>query len=87
MLDLVGVALDGVVVSGGGYACISGTTRSLTVTVGGRAILTGSCEGPVVNDGGHVKIHGLVEGPIIEHAGWTVIAPDASVLPGRSPEA
>ena len=43
VLDLVGEAVDGVVVTGGGCATISGTTRSLTVAVGGRAILTGVC--------------------------------------------
>ena len=77
------------VVTAGGYAHISGTTPDFDgdrPSVG-SATLTGICNGAVVNDGGHVKIHGLVEGPIIEHAGWTVIAPDASVLPGRSPEA
>lgn len=87
VLDLAGVALDGVLVTGGGYACISGTTETLTVTVGGRAILTGTCHGPVVNDGGDVIIRGVVEGPITEHAGRTVIEPTASVLGGGPPEA
>ena len=35
VLDLVGEAVDGVVVTGGGCATISGTTHSLTVAVGG----------------------------------------------------
>lgn len=83
VLDLAGVALDGVVVTGGGCAAISGTTRSLTVAVGGRAVLTGRCTGPVVNDGGDLTIEGVVDGPIIEHAGTTVIAPAAST--GRRP--
>jgi hypothetical protein len=74
VLVLVGVAKDGVLVTGGGYASISGETRTLTVTVGGRATLAGTCHGPVINDGGEVIIEGIVEGPIIEHAGRTVIA-------------
>ena len=86
VLDLAGVALDGVVVTGGGCAAISGTTRSLTVGVGGRAILTGTCLGPVINDGGDLTIDGVVEGPIIEHAGRTVVSPTASIG-GRNPGA
>jgi hypothetical protein len=78
-LVLVGVARDGVLVTGGGYAHVSGETQTLTVTVGGRATLTGTCHGPVINDGGEVIIQGVVEGPIIEHAGQTVIAPTAFV--------
>lgn len=78
VLELVGVAADGVVVTGGGYARISGATRTLTVTVGGRATLTGVCHGRVINDGGEVFIEGVVGGPIIEHAGQTVVAPTAS---------
>ena len=82
VLELTGVAADGVVVTAGGYAHISGTTRTLTVTVGGRATLTGSCNGAVVNDGGEVIVEGVVEGPIIEYAGRTVIAPAASTRRG-----
>jgi hypothetical protein len=82
VLDLVGVALDGVVVTGGGSVCISGETRPLTVTVGGRAVLIGTCHGLIINDGGDVTIHGVVEGPIIEYAGRTVIAPEASTRGG-----
>jgi hypothetical protein len=84
VLDLVGVPLDGVVVTGGGCAVISGTTRGLTVAVGGRAVLTGICLGPVVNDGGDLTIAGVVEGPVIEHAGRTVICP-AAWIGGRHP--
>lgn len=80
-LILAGVALDGVLVTGGGYAAISGETQSLTVAVGGRAVLTGTCHGPVVNDGGEVHIEGVVEGPVVEHAGQTVIAPAATIYP------
>lgn len=79
VLELVGEALDGVVVTGGGCAAISGKTRSLTVAVGGRAILTGTCLGPVVNDGGDLTIEGVVDGPVIELAGRTVISPAASI--------
>lgn len=82
VLELTGVAADGVVVTAGGYAHISGTTRTLTVTVGGRATLTGNCNGAVVNDGGEVIVEGVVEGPIIEYAGRTVIAPAASTRRG-----
>jgi hypothetical protein len=79
VLVLLGVAPDGVLVTGGGYARIAGQTQSLTVTVGGRATLTGICHGPVINDGGEVIIEGVVEGPLIEQAGRTVIAPTASI--------
>ncbi len=79
VLDLVGEAVDGVVVTSGGCATISGTTHSLTVAVGGRAILTGACLGPVVNDGGDLTIEGVVEGPVIDYAGRTVISSTASI--------
>jgi hypothetical protein len=84
-LELVGAALEGVLVTGGGYARISGSTRSLTVAVGGRAELTGTCHGPLINDGGEVLIQGVVEGPIIEHAGRTVMAPTARVGTAQPP--
>lgn len=84
VLHLVGIAEGGVLVTGGGYAHISGTTRTLTVTVGGRATLTGTCHGPLVNDGGDVIIEGKVEGPIIEHAGRTLISPSARIRAGSS---
>lgn len=78
VLVLIGVAHDGVLVTGGGCAHISGETQTLTVAVGGRATLTGICHGPLINDGGEVIIEGVVEGPITEYAGQTIITPTAT---------
>lgn len=78
-LILIGVAHDGVLVTGGGYAHISGETQTLTVSVGGRAALTGTCHGPLINDGAEIIIDGVVEGPITQYAGHTVIAPTATI--------
>jgi hypothetical protein len=78
-LVLVGVAEGGVIVRGGGFARIAGSTHGLFVATGGHAVLTGSCVGSATNDGGELTIEGVVTGEVVEHAGTTRIAPGASI--------
>ncbi len=79
LLVLMGVCQGGVIVRGGGYARIVGTTRGLFVAAGGHAVLTGTCTGSVTNDGGDLFISGAVTGALVTHAGTTQVASGASV--------
>jgi hypothetical protein len=61
VLVLLGVVEDGVVVAGGGFAQMAGTTNGLFVAVSGQAVLTGTCrtcQGTATNDGGRLAIEG-----------------------------
>jgi hypothetical protein len=78
-LVLMGVAEGGVVVRGGGFARVAGTTNGLFVAVGGHAVLTGRCDGSMTNDGGELTIQGVVTGDVIDNAGITTIAPAATI--------
>ena len=82
---LMGVAEGGVVIRGGGFARISGTTYGLFVATGGHAVLTGTCVGSATNDGGELTVEGVITGRLIEHAGTTMRAPDAVIHYGRQP--
>lgn len=79
-LVLMGTAEGGVIVRGGGFARIVGTTHGLFVATGGHAVLVGTCLGSVTNDGGDLSISGLVTGTLIEHAGTTELAPSAVIM-------
>src|SRR5580698_6664252 len=72
-LVLMGTAEGGVVVRGGGFARIAGTTHGLFVATGGHAVLTGTCVGSATNDGGELTIEGVVTGDLIEYAGTTLV--------------
>jgi hypothetical protein len=77
-LVLMGTAEGGVIVLGGGYARIAGTTHGLFVAAGGHAVLTGTCDGPATNDGGELLIEGVLTGELTDHAGTTTVAPNAA---------
>jgi hypothetical protein len=79
VLLLSGVAEGGVVVGGGGFARIAGTTNGLFVAVAGQAILTGTCQGTATNDGGQLAIEGTVTGHVVELAGTTHFARTAVI--------
>jgi hypothetical protein len=87
VLVLMGVSEGGVIVRGGGYARITGTTHGLFVAAGGHAVLTGTSIGSVTNDGGNLSIVGVVTGALVEHAGTTDIAPDAVIQQGNGASA
>jgi hypothetical protein len=55
-LVLLRQANGGVMVTGGGFAPISGTTYGLLMATGGHAVLAGTCRGTVTNDGGELKV-------------------------------
>jgi hypothetical protein len=81
VLVLLGLAAGGVVVAGGGFAWISGTTNGLFVAAGGHVVLTGTCNGSATNDGGELVIEGVVTESVIEHAGTTTVKQNALLIP------
>jgi hypothetical protein len=78
-LVLMGVAQDGIIVRGGGYARIAGTTNGLFVATGGHAVLNGTCIGSAINDGGQLTVEGTITGELITNAGSTEVGPSAVV--------
>ena len=79
VLVLMGTCDGQVIVRGGGYARISGTTHGLFVAAGGHAVLTGTCVGAVTNDGGDLSVSGVVTGDLVEYAGTTQVTPGIAV--------